>query len=186
MERNDDSQIFGNLPPRLWRFRHVETLSIQNMDVMARSVIFYHHSKQRGSRGIHTRLVGAYEQHAYPTESVKYWVREYDRGRKDPADSPKAGKPRSDIADAVSHILSEQPFSSTESIAAQLRTSRELVKKTLVEVLGMKKFRLRWVAHERTVAQKPQRVVDSRRLLHTLITDAPNEFTNIITADKGW
>jgi Mn-dependent DtxR family transcriptional regulator len=38
----------------------------------------------------------------------------------------------------VSHILSEQPFSSPKDIAAQLRTSRDLVNKTLVEVLGMK------------------------------------------------
>jgi hypothetical protein len=113
------------------------------MDVVPRSVILDHRSKQRGEGGIHTELVGADGQHAYPTESVKYWVREYDRGRGDPADSPKAGRPRSDIAEAVSHILSEQPFNSAKYNAAELLTSRDMVKKTLVEVLGMQKFSLR-------------------------------------------
>jgi hypothetical protein len=151
------------------------------MDVVERSIIFDYCSIQRGYRGIHTKLVGAYGQHAYPTESVKYWVRGYDCGRRDPADSPRAGRPRSDIAEAVSHILSKQPFSSTKYIAAQLRTSGDLVKQTLVEVLGMKKSHLRWVPHELTVAQTRQRVADSRRLLQTLIPDARNELTNIIS-----
>jgi hypothetical protein len=155
------------------------------MDVVQRSVIFCYRSKQRGYRGIHIKLVGAYAQHATPTESVKYWVREYDRGGRDLTDSPRAARPRSATAEAVSHVLSEQPFSSAKYIAAQLRTSRDLVKKTLVEVLGMKKFSLRWVPHELTVAQKRQRAAHSRRLVQTLTADAPNEFTNIITADES-
>jgi hypothetical protein len=142
MHRTDDSQIFGNFPPKLWSFRDVETLNIQNMDVLQRSVIFYYRSKQRDYRGIHTKQVRAYGQHACPAESVKCWVREYDRGGRDPADSLRAGRPRSDIAEAVSHILSTQPFSSTTYITAQLRTSRDLVKKTRIEVLGMKIFSL--------------------------------------------
>jgi histone-lysine N-methyltransferase SETMAR len=86
----------------------------------------------------------------------------------------------------VVYILREQPFSSTKYIAAQLRTSRDLVKKTVVEVLRIKRFNLRWVPRELTVAQKRQRVADSRRLLQTLIADTPKEFTNIITADESW
>jgi hypothetical protein len=58
------------------------------------------------------------------------------------------------------YILSQQPFSSTKYIAAELRTSRDLVKKTVVEVLRMKKFSLRRVPHELTVAQKRQRVAE--------------------------
>jgi hypothetical protein len=83
-----------------------------------RSVIFCHRSKQRGYTGIHIKLVGAYVEHAYPTESVKYRVRDDDRGRRDRAESPMAGRPRSDIAEAVSHILSRELFSSTNDIVA--------------------------------------------------------------------
>jgi hypothetical protein len=45
MDWNDDSQIFGNFPPTLWHFPDVCQLSIQNMDVVQRSVIFHYHSK---------------------------------------------------------------------------------------------------------------------------------------------
>jgi hypothetical protein len=132
------------------------------------------------------KLVGAYGQHAYPTESVKYWVREYDRGRRDSAHSPRVGRPRSDIAEPVSHILSEQRFTSTRYIGTQLRTSRDLVKKTVVEVLGMKKFSSRCVPHELTVAQKCQQVADSRRRFQTLTGDTRYELTNIISVDESW
>jgi hypothetical protein len=61
-----------------------------------------------------------------------------------------------------------------------------MVKKTLVKVSGMKRISLRWVPHELTVAEKHKRVADSWILLQTRIADAPNEFTNIITADESW
>jgi hypothetical protein len=156
------------------------------MDVVQRSVIFYYRSKKRGYKAIHRKLIERYGVEAYTLGSVKYWAREYEGGRRDPTDSPRAGRPVSDLAEAISKFLNEQPFSSTRYIAAQLRTSRNLVKRTLVEVLGMQKFSLRWVPHELTVAQKGQRVADSRRLLQALRADAANEFGNIITADESW
>jgi hypothetical protein len=156
------------------------------MDLVHRSVIFHDRSKERGYRRIHTRLVAAYGQHACPTESVKYWVREYDRGRRDPADSARAGRPRSDIAGAASHILGQQPFSSTKFLAAELRTRRDLVTKTLVKVLRMKTFSLRWAPDDRRVAQKRQRVADSRRRPQTLRADAANQLANTITAEESW
>jgi hypothetical protein len=113
------------------------------MDVVQRSVIFYDRCRQRASKGIHTKLVDSYGQHACRTESVKCSVREYDRGRRAAAGSPRAGAPRSDIAEIVPHILSEQPFSSTKYIAVQLQTSCDLVKKALVEVFAMKKLNVR-------------------------------------------
>jgi hypothetical protein len=36
MDRNDDSQIFENFPPKLWDFRDVWTLSIENVEVVQR------------------------------------------------------------------------------------------------------------------------------------------------------
>jgi hypothetical protein len=156
------------------------------MDVVQRSVIFYYRFKGRGDKRIHTKLVAAYGRDAHTIDSVKYWVREHDDGRRDPPDSAKAGRPPSDISEAVAKVLNEEPFSSTKHIAAQLRTSRELVKRTLIDVLGMKKFSLRWVPHTLTGAQKRDRVADSRRLLTALRADAANGFVNIITADESW
>jgi histone-lysine N-methyltransferase SETMAR len=83
-------------------------------------------------------------------------------------------------------VLSEQPFSSTKYIAAQLHVSRAVVKRTLVKVLGMKKYSLRWVPHDLSEHQKAQRVIDSQSLLEALMEDAENNFVNIVTGDESW
>jgi hypothetical protein len=158
----------------------------QKMDVVQRSVIFHLRFKGEGSKRIHTELVETYGAAAYPIDSVKYWVKQYDGGRRDPTDLSKTGRPVSDVAEAVSQLLREEPFSLTRHIAAQLRLSRISVKWTLVSVLGMRKFRLRWVPHDFTEFQKVQRVKDSRGLLKTLKVDAKNNFVNIITGDGSW
>jgi hypothetical protein len=69
---------------------------------------------------------------------VKYWVREYDGGRRDPTELSRTVRPPSDTAEAVSKILSEQAFSSTKYVAAQLRRNLKLVKRILIEVFGTK------------------------------------------------
>jgi dTDP-4-dehydrorhamnose reductase len=83
-----------------------------------------------------------YGASAYTIDFVKHWVKLYDGGRRDPTDLLQPGRPVSDIAEAISQLLTEEPFSSTRHIAAQLRVSRASVKRTLVTVLGMKKFSL--------------------------------------------
>jgi hypothetical protein len=97
----------------------------------------------RGYKRIHTKLVATYGRDAYTVESVKHWVLEYDGGRKDPTDVSKTGRPPCDIAEAVSQVLNEQLFISTKYIASHLRMSRKLMKRTLIDSLGMKKFNLR-------------------------------------------
>jgi hypothetical protein len=142
------------------------------MYVVQRSVIFHLRFKGEGFKRIHTELVETYGAGAYPIDSVKYWVKQYDGGRRDPTDLLTPGRPVSDVAEAVSQLLREKPFSSTRHIAAQLRLSRTSVNSTFVSVLGMRKFSLRWVPHDLTELQKAQRVKDSRGLLKTLIVDA--------------
>jgi hypothetical protein len=122
---------------------------------------------------------------AYTTDSVNYWTCEYDRGGRDPTDSSRAGRTLSEIVEAGSNVLSEQPFSSTRYIAGQLRRSRDLAKRTLVGVLEMNKFSLRCVSHQLRVAEKREGVADSRRLLQALRADSANEFVNIITTDES-
>jgi hypothetical protein len=186
MDFLDDSEIFKNARQKIGHFRDVSILGISNMDVVQRLVIFYDRSKNRGDKEIHRKLIETDGVEAYTLGSVKYWAHEYEGGRRDPTDSPRAERQVSDFAQAISKVLNEQPFSSARYIAAQLRTSRNLVKRTLVEVLGMQKFSLRWVPRKLTVAQKGQRVADSRILPQALRADAANEFANIITADESW
>jgi hypothetical protein len=102
-------------------------------------------------------------------DSVEYWVKQYDGSRRDPTDLPKPGRSVSDIAEAVSQLLREDP-----------------VKRTLVSVLRMRNFRLRWVPHDLTGSPKAQRVKDSRGLLKALKVDARDNFVNIITRNESW
>jgi hypothetical protein len=69
------------------------------------------------------------------------------------------------LCTSVSKVLNKQAFSSTKFIAAQLRTSRELVRRTLIEVWGMQRFSWWWIYHKSTAVRKPQRVVRSQQLL---------------------
>jgi histone-lysine N-methyltransferase SETMAR len=130
--------------------------------------------------------VETYGAGAYPIDSVKCWVKQYDGGRRDPTDLSQPGMPVSDVAEAVSQLRREEPFSSTRHIAAQLRLSRKSVKRTLVSVLGMRKFSFRWVPHDLTEFQNAQSVKNSRGLLKVLKVDAKNNFVNIITGDERW
>jgi hypothetical protein len=76
----------------------------------------------------------------YIENVVKHRVREDDGGRRDPAHRSNTDKQLFDLSKAESKILKGLPFNSTKFIAAQLQTSHELAKRTLIEVLGMKKF----------------------------------------------
>jgi hypothetical protein len=114
----------------------------QTMDVVQRSLIFHLRFQGESSKRIHTELVETYGTGADPTDSVKYWVKQYNGGRSDPTDLSKPERPVSDVAEAVSQLLREEPFSSIRYIAAQLRLSRTSVKRTLVSVLRMRKFSL--------------------------------------------
>jgi hypothetical protein len=153
------------------------------MDVVQMLVTFSSRLKGHGYKRIHTKLVATYYRDAYAIDSVKRWVREYDGGRRDPPGFSKADRPPFDIAEAVSQVLNEQPFSSTKYIAAQLRLSRELVKR--IDAMGMRKVSLCCVAHTVIAVQKAQRVADSRGLLMVLRANATNRFVNIMIADES-
>jgi hypothetical protein len=110
-------------------------------------MIFYYSLKGHGCKRIDMKLVITDHRDAYPIYSVKPWGCEYESGRRDPIDFPKAGKLPSDIAEAVSQTRSDQPFSSTKYIATQRRMSRKLMKRTLTDVVEMRKFSLHSVLH---------------------------------------
>jgi hypothetical protein len=115
----------------------------QKMDIVQSSVIFHLRFKGEASKRIYAELLKTYEVGAYAIDSVKYWTRQSDGGRRNLTDLAKPGRPVSDIAEAVSHLPREKPFSSTTHIAAQLGLSQTSVELTLVSVLEMREFSLR-------------------------------------------
>jgi hypothetical protein len=120
-------------------FEHLSDLRC-NINVLQRSLILHHRLKGHGYKQIHPKLVATSERNAYTEDSLKCWVREHDGGRSDRTDFSKTGSTYSDIAAAVSKVLGDYLLISKKNIAAQLRTSRALVKGIFIEVSGMKTF----------------------------------------------
>jgi hypothetical protein len=112
------------------------------MAAVQRAVIYRSRLKGHDYKRIHTKLVATYGRNAYTERSAKYWVRKYERRRRARADLSRTDSAPSEIAEALSKVLSEYPFGSTKYISAQRGTSRELVKRTIIKVLGMKRFSL--------------------------------------------
>jgi hypothetical protein len=83
------------------------------MDVVQVSLIFHYRLKGYGYNRIHRKLVARSGQNADAEDSVKYWVREDDGGRRDTTELSRLGKRPSDIVDAASTILSQKSFSPT-------------------------------------------------------------------------
>jgi hypothetical protein len=156
------------------------------MDAAQRFAIFHCRRKGDGYKRIHTKLVAPYRQYAYTEDSGKYCFPEYSSGRGDLTELSRTGRPPSNIAKAASKVLSQRPFSSAKYIAAQLRANHELVERILTEVLGMRTLSLRWILHERTAAQRAQRVVELGKSLRVPRVDAANGFVNVIIPDGNW
>jgi hypothetical protein len=134
-----DQRLLGSDRQKKPVFLDVSILYVENRDIMQRFVVFHYGLKEHGYKLIHTRPVAG-NGSAYTEGSVKYWVCEYNSGRRDYADLSKTGRPPSDIAEALSKVLNGRPFSGARYIAAQFQTTGELAKGTLAEVLGMKKI----------------------------------------------
>jgi hypothetical protein len=143
-------------------------MCVGRTNVVERPVIFCCRSKGRGFKRIHTKLVAASGRDVYTVESPKHWVCESDGGRRGPTDLFKTRKPPSDVVDAVLQVLNEERFSSTKYVASQLRISRKVAKRTLIDSLGMEKFSLRPGFHAFAVEQKLEKVADWRRLFKAL------------------
>jgi hypothetical protein len=93
-------------------------MDAQKMDLVQRSVIFHLRFKGEASKRIHTELAETSGAGASPIDSIKYWAKQYDGRRRDPRDLSKPGRPVSDVAEAVSQLRREEPFTSTRHLAA--------------------------------------------------------------------
>jgi hypothetical protein len=63
---------------------------------------------------------------------------------------------------------------------------KEIVKRNLHAVLGLHKFRLKWVPNVLRAEQMAARVQMSRELYDNLIFERQKNFATIITGDESW
>jgi histone-lysine N-methyltransferase SETMAR len=122
-----------------------------------------------------------------PSQRFVYkWAQRFRDGRKSLEDDPRSGRPKTTagLAEAISEILQERPFESVRTLAATLEVSRETIRETLHNELGLRKFVIRLVPHSLSPSQKQKRVEVSLQILHHL--ESPGGCDNVITGDETW
>jgi hypothetical protein len=137
-------------------------------------------------KAIHHELAAVLAEEAVSGETVKRWCRRFKNGDFAIEDHERSGRPRSDLAEAITRFLQDEPFLSARLLAKRLATSHHTIKGILEGALGLRKFARRWVPHELTVVQKENRVVEATNLLSMLEADVGANFSHIMTGDESW
>jgi histone-lysine N-methyltransferase SETMAR len=137
-------------------------------------------------RTIHAQLVSVLEENAVSLSTVKYWCQRFKSGNLSVQDEIRPGRPRSDLGNSISQMLTDEPFLSAKIIAKRLATSPHTIKSVLMQDLGMQKYSRRWIPHALNPSQKEKRVNDSKMLLTTLRQDKRHNFQHIMTGDESW
>jgi hypothetical protein len=131
-------------------------------------------------------LSGVLEEAAVSIATVRHWCRGFKDGTFSLDDEFGVARPRNDIGEAISQFLSRDPFLSSRVLEKRLATSPYTIKEILRHDLGMRKFRRRWVPHDRTARDKAKRVFDALMLLQPLRNDQSQNFSHSVTGDESW
>jgi hypothetical protein len=100
------------------------------------------------------------------------------QGAEDPAPN--------DLDEAISSMLKEKPYLSCKVLCPHFRFANGTCLRILHDVLGMKKFHLRWVSHALDTNQKAEKVTLSRGIHSVLQTIRSTGFQSVITGHKSW
>jgi histone-lysine N-methyltransferase SETMAR len=152
-----------------------------------RAVIRFLTLKGMNSRQIFSELQSVYGDQALHLPTVFKWHARFRDGRTELGDDPRSGRPqKSDLAEAISVMLEERPFTSCKFLARHFRIAKSTCTKILRKDLGLHKFNLRWVPHTLDETQKRNRVTLCSQLLTIFQQDQQNNFERIITGDESW
>jgi histone-lysine N-methyltransferase SETMAR len=152
-----------------------------------RAVIRFLSLKGLKARDIQAELQSVYGPEACQLTAVKKWRTRFMQGRTDLFDDPRSGRPLThDLAEAISSMLGERPFSSCKVLSRHFRIAKATCLRILHDKLGLKKFHLRWVPHSISSNQKSERVSYSNLLLAALEESRQTGFERLITGDESW
>jgi hypothetical protein len=94
------------------------------------------------------RLQAQFAKHSYQLQTVRFWIAEIWRGRKDLHYEIRSGRSlRDDLESKNLAILEKLPFESSHSISERLLVAQSTVLRHLHESIGFKSFHLRSVPH---------------------------------------
>jgi hypothetical protein len=137
------------------------------------------------SKAIHGELSGVLEEAAVTLATVRHWYWGLKDGHFSLDDEFRSARPPNDFGEGISQFLSKETFLSACVLTKRLATSQDTITAILSHDLGMRKFRRRWVPHDRTAIHQATRVVDARIALRTLRTDQSQNFSPIMTGDTS-
>jgi hypothetical protein len=105
-----------------------------------RCVIIFFFLEEKRSKEIHGELSGVLEEAAVSFTKVKCWCRGFKDGNFSLDAKFKSRRQRSDIGEAISQLLSKEPFFSARVLANRRAISLQTIKEILIHELGMRKF----------------------------------------------
>ncbi|XP_031639731.1 protein GVQW3-like, partial [Contarinia nasturtii] len=131
-----------------------------------------------------------YPDSAPAQSNIKYWFREFKRGRTDTDDAQRSGRPKEvvtpeNIKKIHKIILNDRNVKLSE-IAETLKISKERVHHIIHEYLDMRKLCAKWVPRELTIDQKQQRVDDSEQCLKLFNSNKTEFLRRYVTMDETW
>lgn len=149
-------------------------------------VVKYYFLQGMGYRSIYKEINTALPETDISLSSVKRWCKKFSSGDLSCNDLSRSGRPKINVADQIREMLEEQPFLSAKYIASELGHSPTAIKSVLINDLGLKKYRRRWIPHMLSEDDKEKRVEYSKEILKELIKARKNFFNTIMTGDESW
>lgn len=154
--------------------------------------VLIHHCFLMGKNTVQTKqwLDKCYPDSAPAQSNIKYWFREFKRGRTDTTDAQRSGRPNEvvtpeNIKKIHKIIMNDRKLKLSE-IADTLKISKERVHHIIHEYLDMRKLCAKWVPRELTIDQKQQRVDDSEECLAMLNRNKSEFLRRYVTMDETW
>jgi histone-lysine N-methyltransferase SETMAR len=114
------------------------------------------------------------------------WMDYFRQGRESTKDLPRCGRApaRSNLPQEILDALESQPFGSVRSLSDDLDAPRETIRRTLIDILQMHKFKCKWVPYKLTPDQKRARVTLAKEMLD--VFQNVENLKNTITCDQAW
>lgn len=155
-----------------------------------RGTIFHLFLKGMNATEIKAELDAVHGAHAPSYSKVTYWTREFQRGRTDVSDQPRAGRPRTatddETVEKVREMVTNNSRVKVREIEDTLKISKERIGHILSEILGVSKICARWVPRLLTDELKSVRVRASQAGLELLRHNPKDFWHRFITVDETW